>query len=339
MSQEPNSLTIRLQKDIAYFPSHYQLSGNVWGGELIYHISSQHKDWAKKLSIKSVDVIFDYKNFQDVTLKGQEDQFGDSFSLHSGLSFLLLKNKIIEIGLNPSLGLGYTSKTFYTNGNEILGSKINLYSRANLTIETPISENTNLGLSIGVLHYSNGALRVPNDGINIGTAGLSIRRKLNTEKGDLKSEIKNIKRHNFELAVNVGKRGVFESKKGLYKTGLYAGYSFRPISIIGIGLGSDAVYYHTIYDPKRNAETYQSNATSLDRWRIGIAAGPDIWMDNFAIMLKYGYYLHFNSLTNMETYWTAGVKYHLSDWLGLHAKGYIHKTEVDYIGAGLNFNL
>ncbi len=332
-----NSLTFNFQKNTAYFPAHYHLTGNVWGGEIAYNISARNKDWAKRLSIRSVDIIFDYKNFQNVAIKDQDDKFGNSYALHSGLSFLLYKNHFLEVGLNPSLGLGYTNETFYTNGNEILGSKINLYSRAIFTIETPVSEKTSIGLNIGVLHYSNGGTRVPNDGINMGTAGLSIRRKMATEEKPSIREIKDFKRNNFEFAANVGKRGVYQSKKGLYKTGLYGGYSYRLSSFIALGLGTDAVYYHTVYDSSRNEETFQSNATSLDKWRIGVAAGPDLWMDNFAIMLKYGYYLHFNSLKSVDTYWTAGVKYNLLDWLGIHAKGYIHKTEVDYIGAGLNF--
>src|SRR5690606_10386123 len=136
-----NTVEAKFQKAIGYFPSNYGLSGVVWGGEFAYNISTRNetKSWARKLSIKSIDIVLDYKNLQNLDMKNQKNKFGDSYSIHSGLSFVLYKNNFIELGLSPSLGLGYTDQTFYTNGNEILGSKINLYSRAVLSIEAPVS--------------------------------------------------------------------------------------------------------------------------------------------------------------------------------------------------------
>ncbi|MFD1631350.1 acyloxyacyl hydrolase [Pseudopedobacter beijingensis] len=336
-----DAVEIKLQKTFAYFPSHYKLSNDIYGGELIYHKQTENKDWAKKLSIKSVDFIFDFKNTQQLLVKGEGNQFGNSYALLSGLSFQLYKNNLFNININPSLGLGYTQQTFYTNGNTIIGSRVNLYSRAALNLEAPLSEKTSLSLSVGVLHFSNGAMRVPNDGMNMGNFGISLKRRLenNLDKNTDDAPEQRFKKHNLELGLNLGRRGVYKSKDGLYKTGLYAGYSYRISSFIDLGVGTDAVYYYTIYDPNRNEETYQSKATSLDRWRIGVAAGPSIWLSNFAIDLKYGYYLHFNSLHNTKMYWNAGVKYKLTDWFSLQAKGYIHGTEVDCIAAGLNFSL
>ncbi|MOA58038.1 hypothetical protein D3C78_1823460 [compost metagenome] len=57
-------------------------------------------------------------------------------------------------------------------------------------------------------------------------------------------------------------------------------------------------------------------------------------MGRLAMMAKYGYYLHYNSLKDIKTYWTAGLKYNVVDWAAIQAKIYIHQTEADFVGFG-----
>lgn len=343
ISDKSNTLEIKLQKDISYFPSNYGLSGNTFGGEIIYKINAQRKDrdWTKSLNIKSIDIIFDYRNTKKILTKGQDYTFGDSYALLSGITISLLKNKYVELGFSPSFGVGYSDETFFTNGNKILGSKINLYSVATFNVDVPVSSSTSIGLNVGVLHYSNAATRIPNNGMNMGIAGINFKRKLpysaTEEKNNTHIQPKKIKRHNVEIAANIGRRGVYGSRKGLYKTGLYTGYNYKINQYIGIGAGIDGIYYHSLYDSKRHGETYQSKATSYDRWRVGAAIGPDIWLGNLGIMFKYGQYLHFNSFNDINNYWTVGMRYNIIHGIGVHAKGYIHTSEIDCLGLGVNF--
>ena len=342
--QNVHTLEINLQQSINSFSANQnKLQGNAYGGELSYHynVNRDPKKWSSDLGIRSIDVIFNYKRMADVTriaapIKGE---FGDSYGLLGGLTFPLFNVSKLDVAFTPGFGILYAGQSWFSNKNPVVGSKLNFGLKAGLKASLPISNEITLGANLDVLHYSNGGTRVPNNGLNVVSAGLSIAAALNNavETPTPTFETENYKKHSLDLGINLGRRGVYQSKDGLYRTGLYGGYNYRVASYLALGAGVDAVYYHTVYDPNRVLETYQSNASSFKRWRVGAAIGPDLWMGNFAFMVKYGYYLYYDSLKPIKTYWTAGAKYKLNNWLALQSKIYIHQTEADYVGFGLMF--
>lgn len=339
-----HSLELNLQRSIDNFSADKNfLQGSAYGGELIYHynVNRNPQKWSSDLGIKSIDIIFNYKHMGNVTrvANPEKGEFGDAYSLMGGLTFPLLNVSKVELAFTPGFGILYAGESWFSNQNPIVGSRLNFGLKAGLKASVPLSEKTTVSANLDVLHYSNGGTRVPNNGLNTVSVGLSIIRAIN-DNVDVKTpsfEEGNYKKHSFDLGINVGRRGVYQSRDGLYKTGVYGGYNYRLTSYLAFGAGVDAVYYYTKYDPNRNLETFQSKASSLDRWRVGAAIGPDLWMGRLAFMAKYGYYLHYNSLLPVKTYWTAGVKYKLNNWLSLQSKIYIHQTEADYVGFGLMF--
>lgn len=338
-----NSIEFMPQMSLGVFTAQNKLTGTAYGGELIYHINTttNPRPWMKVLNVKSLDLVFNYKNMGDIVMVSdpRPNRFGDSYALLGALNFSLLKAKGTELLVTPGLGLGYLGETWFTNQNVLIGSHLNFSSRIALKLTSQIAPSTKLSAGIDILHFSNAGTRVPNNGMNVSSVGLGIVQSLNAKMGaerDTSSWRRPIeyKKHSVDFGVNIGRRGVYRSKDGLYKTGLYAGYNYRLNAVFGLGAGVDAVYYHTIYDPLRNGATYQSNASSFDRWRVGTALGPDLWMGRLALMAKYGYYLHYNSLKDIKTYWTAGLKYNALDWAAIQAKIYVHKTEADFVGVG-----
>lgn len=338
-----NSIEFSPQVSLGVFTAQNKLTGTAYGGELIYHLNTtvNPRPWMKALNVKSLDLVFNYKNMGDIVMVSdpRPDRFGDSYALLGALNFSLFKVKNTELVVTPGLGLGYLGETWFTNQNVLVGSHLNFSSRIALKLTTQLARSTKLSAGIDILHFSNAGTRVPNNGMNVSSVGVGIVQSLNTNKGvdrDTSSWRKPLdyRKHSVDFGVNIGRRGVYRSKEGLYKTGLYAGYNYRLSSVFGLGAGVDAVYYHTIYDPLRNVETYQSNASSFDRWRIGTAIGPDLWMGRLGLGAKYGYYLHYNSLKDIKTYWTAGLRYQVLDWAAVQAKIYVHQTEADFVGLG-----
>lgn len=342
--QTANSIEINLQKSISTFSANNNpLQGDAYGMEFIYHVSMANstRQWARDLKLKSVDFIFNYKDMTQITrinnpIKGE---YGDSYGLLVGLTKPVLKIDNVELDFNAAFGLVYAGQTWFTNQNPLIGSKLNTSAKAGLKLNVPVSSKTKLAANIDILHYSNGGTRVPNNGMNIANIGLGVATNIGAARPleNTSPIAENYKTHTFDLGIGAGRRGVWQSRDGLWRTALYGGYNYRLASYLALGAGVDAIYYHTIYDPNRQAETYQSNASSFKRWRVGAALGPDLWMGKVAIMAKYGYYVYYDSLKPIKTYWTAGGKYKLNDWLALQAKIYIHKTEADFVGFGLMF--
>lgn len=339
-----NNIEFAPQVSLGVFTAQNKLTGTAYGGEVIYHMNTtaNPRPWMKMLNLKSLDLVFNYKNMSDIVMVSdpRPDRFGDSYALIGALNFSLLKVRNTELCVTPGLGLGYLGETWFTNENVLVGSHLNFSSRIGLKLITKIGASTRLSAGLDILHFSNGGTRVPNNGMNVSSVSLGLVQSLKTNAiADTASWRKpvNYKKHSIDIGVNIGRRGVYRSKEGLYKTGLYAGYNYRMNTVLGFGAGVDAVYYHTVYDPLRNEQTFQSKASSFDRWRIGLAVGPDLWMGRLGLMVKYGYYLHYNSLMDNKTYWTPGLKYYALDWAAVQAKIYIHQTEADFVGFGFIF--
>jgi len=336
-----SSIELNLQKSIRSFSAEKnKLQGNAYGGEFIYHfnVGEKLKQWSKDLALKSIDVIFNFKRMHNVVRVADpiEGEFGDSYGLMGGFTLPLFHINKLALAFTPGLGIIYAGESWFTNENPVIGSKINLQVKAGLKASMPLNPKTALSLNLDILHYSNSAYRVPNNGLNIFNLGMSVARDLGKGENKLDKVPENeIRKHSFDLGISVGRRGVYKSRDGLWKTGLFAGYNYRVNSFLAMGAGLDAVYYHSVYDPGRNLETYQSKASSFERWRVGAAIGPDLWLGRFAAMIKYGYYIFYKSVIPMNTYWTAGVKYKLNKWLALQSKIYVHETEADHVGFGL----
>jgi len=341
--EHPNSIEFSPEVSVGVFTANRKMEGTAFGGEFLYHLNKEDDptQWMRTLRLKSIDLIFNYKRMNRIKLSDdpKEGVFGDSFAALAGLNISLLKLNRTELLFSPAFGAGYIAKTFFTNQNPLIGGHINFTSRAGLKIATALSPSTSITAGLDILHYSNAAFRVPNNGINLANINLGIVQVVGGRKASDTAEISNFrhKRHSIDLGVNMGRRGVYQSKEGYFRTGLYAGYNYRLNSVLGISSGIDAVYYHSVFDPNDFDRTYQSFATSYEHWRIGAALGPDLWMGRLALMVKYGYYLHYASYRNNHTYWTAGMKYSIFDWAAVQAKIYVHKTEADYAGFGLIF--
>lgn len=346
-----SSVEFRPQVSLVLFTAEKKLSGKAFGGELIYHLNKRNnaRPWMDKIHLKGIDLIFNYKNMRDARVKSdpQTSLFGEAYAFIAGLNFSLLNVKRTELSVVPGFGLGYLSTTYFTNGNPLIGSHINFSSRLALNAATRITNNLKLSIGVDILHFSNGAMRIPNNGININSLSFGLVKMLRPGKELARDSVKKPidvpdHKHSFEFGVNIGRRGIFRSKAGLFRTGLYAGYNYRFNEVFGLGTGIDAVYYPTTYD--YTDRTYQSMGTSLDHWRVGIAFGPDFWMDRFGVMAKYGYYLHYHSYykgveNSIKDYWTIGLKYRVWNQLALQAKVYLHQTDADYTGFGVLFGL
>lgn len=340
-----NSIELNFQKSMSIFSAQLpKLVGNVYGTEVIYHLNTNKnpRKWSKDSKVKSIDFIFNYKSISNLSqIKNPiKNTLGDSYGFLAGITCPLLNINKVSVDFSPALGIVYTGESWFSNQMPYLGSKLNFGAKGGLKVSFNATEKTKIAANLDLLHFSNGGLSIPNNGLNIVSTGISITRFLNDTLSNNKLAFykDNYKKNTFDFGFIIGRRGVSYSKNGLLKTGLYGGYNYRLNSYLALGTGIDATYYHTLYDPNNHASTFQSMASSFDRWRVGAAVGPDLWLGKLGIMLKYGYYLYFKSYNPVKTYYTVGVRYKLNNWLSLQTKAQINTpTEADFTGFGLIF--
>ncbi|WP_165499798.1 acyloxyacyl hydrolase [Pedobacter frigidisoli] len=304
-------------------------------------ISQNSDKWIGFSGAKAYGIGFIFRDFSK--LKGNNDtsahSFGQLYGFVAQMDFELFKVGKAKFNFTPGVGLSLTNKYFSKNPkNRFLGSTVNEAIKADLGMELPISDHTDLLIGFGFLHISNGGLTVPNGGLNTGNVYIGL--KLNNQKpvtAEQKSNYTPLQRNSIEVSAGLGARGVPEQNdKHLFKSGFYAGYNFYINDVVLLKAGADAVYYYTVYDPQNYAGTYQNYGSSYDRWRTGVSVGADVNLWRITVGAQVGKYIHYNRVKEDATwYWTFGPTFNITPQLGVQAKTYMHFAQADYVNWGL----
>jgi hypothetical protein len=333
----------------------YKMKGEFYGGEALYHLNMARNkaDWVQKLKVKNITFAASYQYLDKVYFTrqpGSEGIIGNTFGISSRLGIELTQFGKTSLMFYPGFGFAYATESYYTNGNPLIGSAINFSITAGLKFSTPLGTNNRLTYGLDIYHYSNAAVRLPNDGVNSFNLLFGIDHDINTpgpqtSKGSTTSYNQNA----FEFGVNIGKRGLVQSGAGLtgqgaedqktatshlVNSGFYAGYNYRVSPVFSLKANTDAVLYATTFDYNNFYRTFQERGSSFDRWRVGAGLGFDVWLGKVAFEANYGHYIHYASYYPEHWYWTFGGKLYLNQWLAIEAKQYLHGTEANFAGFG-----
>jgi hypothetical protein len=328
-----------------FTPNKYTIQGKIWGGELAYHFNMHNSklDYIRLLGLNSIDIVASYRNLQslfinnDLTTKGS---LGDAYSVIGRLEIQLLKAGPVKLLFTPGFGFTYSTVSYFTDGNPLVGSRINLGAQAGMKLFTSITSSTGIQAGVDLFHYSNGGERLPNNGINSLNISLGIVQNINKAGPSTPAQPFQCNyTSSLEFGGDFGERSVFASKKALFRSGLYAGYSYRLNSVFSLKGGLDAGYFFTLFDPANYDITHEGNATSYDHWRLGASLGAEIRLGRLAVFADYGYYLYYHSYVPVKTYWTPGLKYYLSPWIAIQGKTYVNDHTADYLGVGFLFHV
>lgn len=322
-----------------FSPGNYNLSGMSFGGEVAFNISQENsdKEWVRRLRISEVSVVGGYHNMGAVRITDSLASNGflqNVFTTSGRLNSKLFELKRISLSLTAGIGLAFSSSSYFTDQNPIVGSRLNFSPQAGLKLKTAVTNSLSLASSLNIFHYSNAGIKVPNNGVNSFQASLGLSYQL---PYGIKTEQQTVKPASsdgfFELMLDVGRRGAWKSKAGNWKSGLALQYHYAVNPVISLKAGTDFVYYYTTFDGTN--ERYQYFATSYDPLRVGLSGGADVWLGNFVVGGNYGYYIKYDSFHSIKTYWTSGLKYYLHKNFGIQTKIYFHQAQADYIGFGV----
>lgn len=320
------------------------LNGEILGGELAYKFNMIHSqaDYIRLFNINSIDIAVSYRNLKTIIVNNDPQTkglFGATYTLLARLNIKLLCLKDANLVFRPGLGVGYATQTYFTNNNPLITSHFNISAQAGLMIYAPINKTFGIQAGVDLLHFSNGAYRVPNNGFNSYNLSLGVTKKVGQARyyGDRESE--KLNKQYFEIGTDIGRRGIFRSKNGFYKSGFFASYNYRVSPVLSIKAQLDAVYYYTVFDPQRYELTNQYFGNSYDRWKTGVSLGADAWLGKLAVTANLGYYLHNYSNYPIKIYWMPGLKYYIFPKVAIQAKSYINKGSADFSAIGFIFRI
>ncbi len=326
-------------------------NGTEWGDEIKNAIEYKALDFRlgwRKISDRTYDVIYRYPTFGlglNFTIPYFEE-IGQPYAVYGYMDIpLSIKrlHKPLQFAYFTQFGVGFNLKPYDPENNPVnqyIGSKVNAFVHLGFQANYRISPRMNLESSIGLKHFSNGASKKPNSGINLIPLSIGIKYRL----GDLQevpvrtSEIPHKGRKDFwNFMVYTGVKNYDIGLPTYFRGGLGVNYLIEPGYKYRFGLGLDLFYAQGLYS--RHPELPQTfrNQTSL------AVVGSWEWQltEKIYVPIGFGAYLYRNE-HNQEITWfyeRIGVRYRFDNQLfaGMQIKA--HKAKADFFEFTLGYTL
>lgn len=130
---------------------------------------SNTSEYIKRLNVKYhlTSFTYMYQGQLDGMLDSSKNAFGDAYMLTHSVMIGLLNKKRNAWYFIPGFGVVYDTKTFYDDFRNIfIGSHLNYAIRLESQYHYHLKSNSVLIAGVKYMHYSNGAIILPNRGIN-----------------------------------------------------------------------------------------------------------------------------------------------------------------------------
>ncbi|MBX9853216.1 MAG: acyloxyacyl hydrolase [Cytophagaceae bacterium] len=276
---------------------------------------------------------------------------GDMYSAIIYYSQKFLKSKKTFFSYRIGMGAGYVERRFdlKTNYyNNLISSRINYALNGRLSFTWKIQPKVILSTGIGILHFSNGAMKVPNLGINIPSFHIGLGIYLDkTEDSVYIGDHSDIwfdtgtRRAYGEYHIYANLAGGFkqvypvEGKSWPISTlSLYTSKHVNHRSELSIGTdvfydGSNKVALDTLPNPK-----------NIKYFKWGINIGHEYLIDRVSLLTQFGVYLYDPLRLDKRIYQRVALKYslpHTPLFLSMGLK--THLGQADFVEWGVGIKL
>jgi hypothetical protein len=264
---------------------------------------------------------------------------GNMLGIYPHISFVLLRNKRQELNFRVGWGLGYIERRFNLENNyknNLISTRINytLSGRLNYTFK---AGRYNINTGIGLLHFSNGGMKVPNLGINVPTFHLGIGLMPKESPELIKDSLPPFKRsYNLYLSTSGGIKRIYPVEGPAYflsSTSLYAGRTLNRKSTINLGIDM-------MYDPS-GKHAFKGDISGI-KWinmKWGITAGHELSFSRITLLTQMGFYIYNPMKLAKPVYQRYGLKYYINKnyFMGVAMRAHFGTADVVEWSLGVKF--
>lgn len=271
---------------------------------------------------------------------GNQEVLGDYFGGYGFIDFPFVKRAHYVFSGKMGVGLGYGSKKYDSETNIYnlaIGSHLN--AQICLALENRFIFGKNaITANIDMTHFSNGATKVPNLGLNIPFVSLGYARKI-TESGKTgaKKEEEDIFNSRFEF----GALGIFSTQQAYPTNGRQ--YPFYGLNLVARRIFTQKSGMEISFDvmSKQSIMVYHSDVdkSQLDIIQLGTYAGYIIPLDKLHIIIGMGVYVRDKYKPADPVYHRLGIRYRFDNGLNLNLTLKSHWARADYIEYGIGYTL
>lgn len=300
-----------------------------------------------RATMQSPETMEGLSHLQDVSIyyggsvryMGHE-YLGYASSIYAGVEKRLLAFENFNITIGAHTGIAYVSQSYRAdNRNVAIGSALNSTSEFSLKTYYIPSESLRLKLGMDFTHYSNGALQLPNLGLNYYNISFGLSQTIEYSE---RSSDEFRSKFRFSAGIRAASAEWLHPYQSKYPIVQFnAACLIQKRKKVTWRLGAALERNYVIYNQALMNDRYASAdeaRNDLNRWVAFI--GRDIHFRNYALYLQSGYHLRALLLappSRMVN--TLGVKrYFMIDRafsFSLGAYLNAHATVAEYIGIGL----
>ncbi len=289
------------------------------------------------------------------------DELGTPVAVYGFFGAPLIRRGNLALVYEGNFGFSYGWKGYQQSSNPyniVIGTDWSFYIGINGALEYQISNNFLVQLGVGFLHFSNGSLRMPNQGFNLATAPyLTLRHYLqpHTQKKELITAPFTTPISEWFITASAGVREVIRDTaythlpdyyidRQFLVSGLSAGWQKQFARkwkyVLGVDLNYDQVM-NSLIEADEAGEPELLNKKFTDKLYAGCFVGGEMLVDRFALFLHMGYTVWQNDqIGRPETnYQRLGLKYYTKRlFYGLHLRIRDY-GKADYIQAAVGVRL
>lgn len=288
----------------------YLVQGHPRGAEVsLFKKTSGTTCWQTDYGFPEVGLSLHFLDFANPEFLGQ------GISIYPYGEFHLVKAKKSGLRLRTGASVGYFTKVFDPVSNfknNAIASHLNCFINLRLSAFRQLSNVIRLDYGLGLSHFSNGAYRTPNLGINTleFTIGLSHIAFLKTPVPPIATTDSGSSRR-FELVILAGgSRAEIQppTRTGYAAWTLSAAANWVRTNKSRWVLGMESGYHG---GNKNRIDIEDPNAQSLfDKMTIGIKGGYAQRVGKIEFPFEFGYYLHSRVKANGSYFQRIGVRYY-----------------------------
>lgn len=296
-----------------------------------------NKAWQQIYHYPSLGVSFLYADLAN------PKQLGNVTAVFPHINFGLIRAKHFKLNLRVGHGLGYFEKTFNTYDNyknNAISSHLNPMVNFQLESQLKFSNRISMENGIAVTHFSNGAYKIPNLGLNILTVNTGFTYQFGPADRVFKRENIPLPRRHMEISLMVN-----GALKEILPIG---GPKYAIYSLIGtiekqldyknkVGLGLDLFYNSSLF-PKliRDSINISTNASIL---QSGLNLSYGLTIHRITILVSMGAYIHSKYKGDGYLYHRIGTRYRINNFLILNATLKTHFAVADHWELGIGYLL
>ena len=269
---------------------------------------------------------------------GNPQVLGNAHVIFSFINIPIIKTNKLSFNYKISYGFSYLTKCFDIENNyynTAIGSKANVYINLGLNFRIRITKRLVFTNGISIAHFSNGALKVPNLGINVVSYDIGLQYKLNNyfnKTNKMQLPVFN-KRNEYSIIFS---NGIKEIQPPAEKKYYVFDFCFNAERIINykrkLGAGIDIFYDNSIYQQFKNDSI---NATYKDILRFGFHLSNDLVFNKISMTIQQGVYFYQKYLKDGYFYSRYGLKYSVSNRIFVCFTLKTHLFKADFMELGI----